>query len=111
MVRPRSESRESFMKNWVWGGAAVACLAFAVWGYSGRADAQNQQSVQVIQGGTLIDGNGGPPVPNAVIIIQGNRIAQIGRTGQVPIPAGAQVMNATGKWITPGLIDAKANWN
>jgi hypothetical protein len=99
------------MKNWVWGGTAAACLTLAVWGYANRADAQSQQNVLVIQGGTLIDGTGAPPIQNAVIIIQGNRIAQIGRTGQVAIPAGAQVMNANGKWITPGLIDAKANWD
>ena len=65
----------------------------------------------MIQGGTLIDGNGGAPVPNSVIVIQGNRITAVGRAGQVQVPAGAQVINATGKWITPGLIDAKANWN
>src|SRR3990172_9230642 len=36
--------------------------------------AQAQQPVLVIEGGTLIDGNGGPPVANAVVVIQGNRI-------------------------------------
>ena len=49
--------------------------------------------------------------PNSVIVIQGNRITAVGRAGQVQVPAGAQVINAAGKWITPGLIDAKANWN
>jgi len=70
-----------------------------------------QQSTLVIQGGTLVDGNGGAPVANSVIVIQGNRITAVGVTGQVQVPAGAQVINAAGKWITPGLIDAKANWN
>jgi len=75
------------------------------------AAAQGQGQTLVIQGGTLIDGNGGAPVPNSVIVIQGNRISAVGRAGQVQVPAGAQVINAAGKWITPGLIDAKANWN
>src|SRR5690349_11665266 len=70
-----------------------------------------QQQALVIQGGTLIDGNGGAPVPNAVIVIQGNRITGVGRAGQVQVPAGATVINAAGKWITPGLIDAKSNWS
>ena len=73
--------------------------------------AQAQQNALVIQGGTLVDGNGGAPVPNSVVVIQGNRITAVGVAGQVQVPAGAQVINATGKWITPGLIDAKANWN
>jgi len=85
--------------------AGAAALALNL-----QADAQGQQAL-VIQGGTLIDGNGGAPVPNSVIVIQGNRIAAVGRAGQVQIPAGAQVVNAAGKWITPGLIDAKSNWN
>ena len=45
-----------------------------------QADAQGQQAL-VIQGGTLIDGNGGAPVANSVIVIQGNRIAAVGRAG------------------------------
>jgi imidazolonepropionase-like amidohydrolase len=73
--------------------------------------AQQQSSALVTQGATLIDGNGGPPLANAVVVIQGNRIAAVGAAGQVQVPAGAQVINAAGKWITPGLIDAKANWN
>ena len=64
------------------------------------------QAALVVQGGTLIDGNGGAPVPNSVIIIQGNRITAVGTAGQVQAPAGAQVIDARGKWITPGLIDS-----
>jgi hypothetical protein len=76
-----------------------------------EVSAQGQQNALVIQGGTLVDGNGGAPVANSAIVIQGNRITAVGRAGQVQVPAGAQVINAAGKWITPGLIDAKANWN
>jgi hypothetical protein len=69
-----------------------------------------QQSSIVIEGGTLIDGNGGAPVQNAAIVIQGNRITQIGLKGQLQHPAGAQIINADGKYIVPGLIDAKSNY-
>ena len=88
----------------------LAGAAFAVWGVSTHVAAQGNQTL-VIQGGTLIDGNGGAPVANSVIVIQGNRITAVGRAGQVQVPQGAQVINAAGKWITPGLVDAKANWN
>ncbi len=68
-----------------------------------------QEAALVIQGGTLIDGNGGAPIPNATIVIQGNRILAAGRNARVP--AGATIINAAGKFIVPGLIDAKGNWN
>jgi hypothetical protein len=46
-----------------------------VCGATGEVAAQ-QSSALVIQGGTLVDGNGGPPLANAVIVIQGNRRAR-----------------------------------
>jgi imidazolonepropionase-like amidohydrolase len=98
------------MKKLFIGGAFVSCLAVMASGVLGPVDAQQQQGF-VIQGGTLIDGNGGAPVPNSVVVIQGNRITAVGRAGQVQVPAGAQVINANGKWVLPGLIDAKSNWN
>jgi hypothetical protein len=71
-----------------------------------------QPAVVIIDGGVLIDGNGGPPVRDVQIVIQGNRIAAIGRKGQPP-PPNAQVINADGKFILPGLWDALDNfvWN
>ena len=56
----------------------LAGAAFAVWGVSTHVAAQGNQTL-VIQGGTLIDGNGGAPVANSVIVIQGNRITAVGR--------------------------------
>ena len=89
--------------------ALIAGTALLVWGAALPLGAQGQAAL-VIQGGTLIDGLGGAPVPNSVIVIQGNHIAAVGRAGQVQVPAGARVINAAGKWITPGLIDSKSNY-
>ena len=63
----------------------------------------------VIEGGTLIDGNGGAPVRDVQIVIQGNKITRIGRKGQNR-PDGAQVINGDGKFIVPGLIDSLVNY-
>lgn len=93
------------LKTKLLGMAVAAATALAI---GLTAHAQGQQQILVIQGGTLIDGNGGAPVPNSVIVIQGNRITAAGRAGAVQVPAGATVINATGKWITPGLIDSMA---
>ncbi|MCU0290654.1 MAG: amidohydrolase family protein [Thermoanaerobaculaceae bacterium] len=57
-------------------------------------------------GGTLVDGNGGPPVANAVIVVHGERIAAVGQAGEVPIPSGATVLDVRGLTVLPGLINA-----
>jgi hypothetical protein len=64
----------------------------------------------VIQGGTLIDANGGAPVPNSVIVVEGNRISAVGTLGEVAIPEGADIIDATGKWVLPGLWDNQTNY-
>ena len=73
--------------------------------------AQSRNSdVLVIDGGTLIDGNGGTPVENSRIIIRGNRIDSVTTQGRGRIPRGATVINAEGKFIVPGLMDAHTHY-
>src|SRR5437868_12097970 len=93
-------------------GFSLAAAAAMMLGMAGdRVAAQNaNQPPLVIQGATLIDGNGGAPVANSVIVIQGNRITAVGRAGQVQVPAGATVINANGKFVLPGLWDAQVNY-
>ena len=86
----------------------VVCTVVLVWVVA--INAQGPQAI-VIQGATLIDGNGGVPVANSVIVIQGNQITAAGAAGQVQAPAGAQVINAAGKWIVPGLWDCQQNFS
>ena len=85
------------------------CAALAV-ASSAPVVAQAPQAL-VIQGATLIDGNGGAPLANSVIVIQGNRIAAVGAAGQVQVPAGAQIIKANGKFVLPGLWDAQTNYS
>jgi imidazolonepropionase-like amidohydrolase len=56
-------------------------------------------------GGTLIDGFGGPPLRNAVVIVEGERIRGVGQVGQLPVPAGATVISTEGMTVLPGLWD------
>ncbi len=73
---------------------------------------QTEQPITlVIEGGTLIDGNGGEPLPDALIVVQGNRIDSVSRKGQASYAAGAQVLKADGKFILPGLIDAHVHYS
>ena len=48
-------------------------------------------------------------IDNAVVVIEGDRIAAVGSAAEVAIPAGATVIDASGKVIMPGLIDAHAH--
>ncbi len=59
----------------------------------------------VIQGGTLIDGTGREAIEDAAIVIHQGRIQEVGKRGQVTLPQGAEVIDAKGKTILPGLID------
>jgi imidazolonepropionase-like amidohydrolase len=56
-----------------------------------------------VRAGTFIDGNGGEPVRNATIVIEGNTIAAVNANGD--IPRGAEVIDAAGMTVMPGMID------
>ena len=63
-----------------------------------------------ILGGTLIDGTGSAPVEDAAIVIQGGRIQQVGKRAEVSVPQGAEVIEAGGKTILPGLVDGHCHY-
>jgi imidazolonepropionase-like amidohydrolase len=54
---------------------------------------------------TVIDMTGAAPKPDMTLVITGNHIIAIGRTGKVRVPRGAHVINAVGKFLIPGLWD------
>jgi hypothetical protein len=54
---------------------------------------------------SVIDTTGGPLQPDMTIIVSGNRITALGKTGSVPIPKDAQVTDTKGKFMIPGLWD------
>src|SRR2546426_4007048 len=53
----------------------------------------------------LIDGLGRPPVEDAVLILEGNKIVYAGPANAAPVPRGAQLIEAKGKTVMPGLAD------
>ena len=64
----------------------------------------------VMNGGTLIDGLGGPPLENAVVVIKNGRIHKIGTSGQIEIPQGAKVVDTRGLTLLPGFIDGHGHF-
>lgn len=97
------------MKRMKFAASLLAGAALLSVGASLPVGAQQGGPTLAIVNGNLWDGNGGPTVLNATVIITGNRITQVGQ--RLRVPAGVQTIDATGKWIIPGLIDAKANYN
>jgi imidazolonepropionase-like amidohydrolase len=59
-----------------------------------------------IVGSTLIDGRGGPAISDSVVVIRGEQIAAVGERASIVIPPGAEVVDAKGLTLLPGLIDA-----
>jgi imidazolonepropionase-like amidohydrolase len=67
--------------------------------------AATQATRKALVGGTLIDGYGGEPLRNSVIIIEGERIKAIGQVGTLPIPPDAEIISTEGMSVLPGLWD------
>ena len=63
------------------------------------------QNLKALVGGTLIDGYGGIPIKNSVIIIDGEKIIEVGTQGTVLIPANAEIISTEGMSVLPGLWD------
>jgi imidazolonepropionase-like amidohydrolase len=84
---------------------AIAGLAFAL----PHPSAQTQTARTAIVGGTVVDGTGGQPVADAVVVIEGTRITAVGPRSAVAIPADARQIDARGRWILPGLIDTNVH--
>ena len=70
---------------------------------------QASEPAKAIVGATLIDGNGGQPLVDATIVVVGKRIAAVGPRASVEVPADATIIDGTGKFVIPGLIDTNVH--
>lgn len=66
------------------------------------------ENVLVLKGATLIDGLGGPPLPEAIVVIKGDRIQSI-QSADSSYPSTAASIDLSGKYIIPGLIESHAH--
>ena len=82
--------------------ALVFCLLAALTG----CKPNEVSKTKAIIGAVLIDGNGGPPITDSVVVVSGSRIRSAGLRANVPIPADSDKINGSGKFLIPGLIDA-----
>ena len=66
------------------------------------------EGVIALEGATLMDGAGGVPLRESLILIKDGHIQAVGRGNEISVPRGAVRVNVAGKTIIPGLIDAHA---
>jgi imidazolonepropionase-like amidohydrolase len=84
--------------------AAQLCIAAAMVAALTSSSGQAQERAPIaIRGGTVLT-MAGPPIRGGTVLIRGGKIAAVG--ANVSVPPGATVVDATGKYVMPGLIDA-----
>ncbi|HLB55290.1 MAG TPA: amidohydrolase family protein [Gemmatimonadales bacterium] len=82
------------------------------WGMAAAfAAAPAAAQTKALIGATVIDGTGGPAIANGVVLVSGGRLACVGAAAQCPIPAGAERVDLTGRFLTPGLVDAHVHFS
>ena len=69
------------------------------------ADAPATAPLTALVGGTVVGIDGGAPISNATILVQGERIVKVGPAASIDVPAGAKVVPMNGKWLVPGLMN------
>src|SRR6478672_11618734 len=102
-----AEGYEDGLAEFVTGAArdGMANLAKVAAGFTAQP-----ASVTAIVGGRLIDGTGKPAIENAVVILKDGKIAAAGPAASTPVPEGAQIVDAHGKSVLPGLWEMHAHF-
>ncbi|HEX5109942.1 MAG TPA: amidohydrolase family protein [Vicinamibacterales bacterium] len=76
-------------------------LVVSAWSISNRA----QTAMTVFEGARVIVGDGRAAIENATIVVDGPRVAQVGRAADVKAPAGATRVSLLGKTVMPAIVD------
>ena len=89
-------------------GAALLAVATALpaRGAARAQDIGQDAGTIAVVGGYLIDGTGGPPIPDAVVLAEDGRITRVGTVDDTEVPPDAEVVDASGRTVMPGLTDA-----
>ena len=78
-------------------------------GKMGRSDSESEQTIALV-GGTLIDGGSEAPTRKAAILIRGNKIVAVGSKSDIRYGETTKVIDVTGKYVLPGLIDIHVHY-
>jgi imidazolonepropionase-like amidohydrolase len=101
-MRRKNESSHTIV---IAGLVVMGVLIGAVLPASVGGQAPAAKGVTVFEGARVIVGDGSAPIENAAFIVDGARITEVGRSGQVKVPAGAVRVNLAGKTVMPAIVD------
>jgi imidazolonepropionase-like amidohydrolase len=81
--------------------ASLLLFLFSISALPGRTET----GLLAVKGATLLDVSTGQQISNSAIVVEGDRIKEVGNAANIVIAADAHVIDASGKWIIPGLIE------
>lgn len=85
-------------------GMVAAILLASGMGVPPAAAAETPAPI-VLVGGTVVDVDGGPEIPDAAVLIEGERIKSVGPAATLAAPPGAKVIPVKDRWLIPGLMN------
>ena len=88
----------------------VTVVLIILLGFTSCAQQSADSPIKAITGATLFDGTGAAPILNSVIVIRDDRIECVGTTADCNMPEEAEIIDVTGKYITPGLVDTHVHF-
>jgi imidazolonepropionase-like amidohydrolase len=91
--------------------ARLATCPFILAAVAVGVSAQVAAQTTALVGATVIDGTGGGAVADGVVLVEGDRLSCVGTAAECPMPAGATRVDVTGRYITPGLVDAHVHFS
>ena len=85
---------------------SIVTVSLLALGMTAAAQAEGRQA---LVGGTLIDGYGGPPVHDSVVLVEDDRIVAVGNQDNMAVPEGYEVISTEGMTVMPGLWEMHAH--
>jgi imidazolonepropionase-like amidohydrolase len=90
------------------GRHTILAASALVWTLSPAPQAQAPRHLALV-GGMLLDGYETPPIHHAAVVIEGNKIVQVGPAAEIKIPSDATVIDTSGRTMMPGMMETHAH--
>ena len=90
---------------------SLTLVFVSIWSVAPSGQAPAAGGITVFEGARLINGEGDAPIENASFVIEGGRFVQVGRAGDVRVPAGATRVSLAGKTVMPAIVDTHSHPN
>ena len=83
----------------------IAVFVFLIASCGSPPPAEPVPGLKAFVGATVMDGTDSPPIPNAVLVVEDGRVKALGTVQDLDVPPGAETIDVSGKFITPGFIN------